>query len=67
MLLNKNLVIGIPDSTEKLKSILKFSKVGFLTKNLGGYANSSVNGLKALFKINNIGNIIKSDIGIKYK
>ncbi|GMQ57929.1 hypothetical protein AN1V17_23240 [Vallitalea sediminicola] len=65
ILLNKYLDAGIPDSAEKLNNNLKFSKVGFFTKNLGGYANSSVKGLNALLMIKTIGNAIKIDNIIK--
>lgn len=46
-LLNTYLDKGIPDSSEKVKSNRKFSNVGLLTRNRGGYANNSVNGLNA--------------------
>jgi hypothetical protein len=68
-LLNTYLDAGIPDSAEKLSNKRKFSIVGCFTKKVGGYANSSVNGLKALFTINTIGRIIKTEYtaNVKWK
>ena len=42
---------------------LKLSKVGLLTKNLGGNKNNSSSGLKAWLKIYKIGSTINSATG----
>jgi len=60
ILLNKYRITGIPEiDIFEIKSE-KFLKVGFVTKNLGGYANISSGGLNAFEKIKTMGNNIKT-------
>jgi hypothetical protein len=63
MLLNRYLEAGTLEVPAVVNSLLKFSRVGLVVINLGGYTKSSSIGLKALKTIKSIGNIINAIIG----
>jgi len=64
-LLKRYLLTGMPDWVTVLKRALKLSQVGFLTKILGGKANSSFGGLKAFMKMKIIGSDMKRARGMR--
>jgi hypothetical protein len=51
ILLKRYLENGTVDAAVAFTSLKKLVKDGFVTKNLGGYANNSSNGLNAWFTI----------------